>query len=913
LVDKVYPNALRAGYALHWYTVHKVLGRGGFGITYLALDKNLNRPAAIKEYLPSDLAYRDKTDSINPLDDDNKAEYQWGLSRFLIEAQTLARFEHPYIVRVIAVFEANNTGYMVMPFEEGEELSALLNRRKTLTEAELLPHLFPLLDGLEKVHQQGFIHRDIKPQNIIIRKNGTPVLIDFGSARQALGEKTKTLTSLVTPGYAPFEQYYSKSGKQGPWTDIYALAATLYRCIEGRAPLSAIDRSEAIISGTGDSLQLLGSQDGQGKYSRALLQAITHGLQFKPEDRPQSIREWRRDFKFLERTAKATFRDVKDVPVLDTDALKSKKAPKSTLRKHHVSFAGVSLLIIIVAVLVVIYRGEMDNWLGKIKTSLAGSPAQPTATELWEKEQAIVQSLEAELTKHQDQLHKLKNIDLPEVANFRQKKQEKIKAIEAELAKRHNVLKDIKAKVALEQRTLAEKAKIEQEKKLAEERREKERLQKEQRKQEITSLLDQAKDDLKQSRLIQPEGNNAYFRYQQVLKLDPDNDKARNGIRTVAEQLVMQAETAIQDGQLDKAQALLKGAEKISPDTNKLTATRQLLQLKQEEQQRLATEAEAKKKALEAEQLKQVQAAEQQKQIADLLARAEKDIASLRLTSPADNNALDKYRQVLSLVPDNKVAKRGILEIVDRYILLAKQAAESGAYDMALSRVKLAEDITPGAENIRFVREEIEMAKKKAEEQKLVEEEKRKAEELARINEERHQKEIEEKHQADEKIKQEIIKEKTDLNSQIQSEQQNLQKDIVMTEMQKSMEPQINERKKIIIQYNRLDAEFLRHTGIELNTLDNKIKTLLNDAGYETNINREDLYNTNTLTLVLTFYGTATTTSGFWYWGTGVEVKQGTVTIWSDKYETRIGPHKDVKPAPDKFIGLVNKYISETK
>ena len=155
-----------------------------------------------------------------------------GLTRFISEAQTLARFEHPNIVRVLSVFEGNITGYMIMPYEQGQTLKHILSTERTLEETALLKIMIPILGGLEQVHSAHFIHRDIKPDNIFIRHDGNPVLLDFGSARQALGEEIKTLTSLVSPGYAPFEQYYSKSDEQGPWTDIYGLGATLYRAIE---------------------------------------------------------------------------------------------------------------------------------------------------------------------------------------------------------------------------------------------------------------------------------------------------------------------------------------------------------------------------------------------------------------------------------------------------------------------------------------------------------------------------------------------------------------------------------------------------------------------------------------------------------------------------------------------------------
>ncbi len=291
--EPAYPDALPALSRLHWYVVERVLGQGGFGITYLARDTNLDQTVAIKEYLPVDVATRMKDATIRSRSDDLRDRYRWGLERFIQEARTLARFDHPNIVRVQSVFEFNNTAYMVMRFEQGQTLSALLDRRGTLPEQELLRIVLPILDGLELVHNAGFIHRDIKPDNVHINDDGDPVLLDFGSARQALGT-SHTLTILIAPGYAPFEQYYSDSSSQGPWTDIYGLGATCYRAISGRAPLDAVSRSKGILGSTQEVL-VPASVIGAGRYSGKFLVAIDHALAFAEKDRPQTIASWRQE------------------------------------------------------------------------------------------------------------------------------------------------------------------------------------------------------------------------------------------------------------------------------------------------------------------------------------------------------------------------------------------------------------------------------------------------------------------------------------------------------------------------------------------------------------------------------------------------------------------------------------------
>jgi serine/threonine protein kinase len=306
--DKIHRNSLQPGYNLHWYHVERVLGQGGFGITYLATDRNLDQQVAIKEYLPIELAVRDHDSRVYPVTEDHGGRFDWGLERFIAEARTLAKFRHPNIVRVRSVFEENNTAYMVMDFEAGENLQDLLNRRRTLEEVEIRKFLLPVLGGLEAVHAAGFIHRDIKPANLLLRNDESPVLLDFGSARKALGERSRSLTSVVTPGYSPFEQYRSKSGRQGPWTDIYGLGATIYRCIAGVAPMDAIDRSDAFLKLSRDTF-VSAVEVGHGRYSRRFLRAVDHAMAFNEQDRPQTIAAWREEFEIIDDEAATVVAD----------------------------------------------------------------------------------------------------------------------------------------------------------------------------------------------------------------------------------------------------------------------------------------------------------------------------------------------------------------------------------------------------------------------------------------------------------------------------------------------------------------------------------------------------------------------------------------------------------------------------
>ena len=278
--------SLSVGYSLQEYTIESVLGVGGFGITYLAQDNNLQRPVAIKEYLPNDLALRIAGQTVVPRSDADAADYRLGLERFLAEARVLATFRHHNIVRVSRFFEANQTAYMVMDYERGESLRSWREKHGPPDEPTLKRMFMPLLEGLETVHSAGVVHRDIKPANIYVRDtDGSLVLLDFGAARQTTGGISKSLTSIVTPGYAPFEQYHAR-GAQGPWSDLYALAGVLYWLVTGQKPLEAPSRVKS-------DTMAPAIEAGAGRFSAGFLQAIDWALRVDDDARPRDVAEFR--------------------------------------------------------------------------------------------------------------------------------------------------------------------------------------------------------------------------------------------------------------------------------------------------------------------------------------------------------------------------------------------------------------------------------------------------------------------------------------------------------------------------------------------------------------------------------------------------------------------------------------------
>ena len=309
--------ALAVGRKIGRYEILGVLGQGGFGITYRARDTQLSREVAIKEYLPVALAIRQGAATVLPRSTDVADDFVWGRDRFIAEGRTLASLhEAPAIVRVFDFLEENGTAYIVMELLRGETLDSKLRRQGPLPPAEIDAILWPLLDGLQHVHAAGFLHRDIKPANILLNAAGRPTLIDFGASRAAMAGRTAAMTAVFTPGYAAAEQF--TSAKQGPWTDIYGLSATLYCAITGHPPPSAFDRMLE------DAYEPLGERRPRG-FPRALLAGIDAGLAVRAADRPQSIAAWR---PILERGSAsddvATMLAPRSPPVVDPKARKAR-------------------------------------------------------------------------------------------------------------------------------------------------------------------------------------------------------------------------------------------------------------------------------------------------------------------------------------------------------------------------------------------------------------------------------------------------------------------------------------------------------------------------------------------------------------------------------------------------------------
>jgi len=704
-------NSLRPGHELHWYRIEEVLGQGGFGITYLAYDANLEQHVAIKEYLPMELAVREGDFSVYPASRAHDTRYRWGLDRFLAEARTLARFKHPAIVRVNSVFEANNTAYMVMEYQLGMSLQAVLDRRGTLPENELVALVLPLLDGLQVIHAEGFIHRDIKPSNIYIRRDGHPVLLDFGSARQALGEETKTLTSVVSPGYAPFEQYYSKSDRQGPWTDIYGLGATLYRALSGLQPMAAIDRSEAILKAERDVF-VSASELGAGRYSPNFLRAVDAALVFNEKKRPQNVAQWRQQFSFAgaeepaPRHAPMTSHppeaetrysgvveptQVLDAPVVNADVRGTRAAQAAAARAPASAAAAPSPARrrwpwVLVLLLALAGGGLGTAWqAGLVPAGLLDFNRGARLVQQGDRALAAGQVFEPRGSSALDfyrQAWAASPGDVGAEHGLRIAGERLEGAIDAAIAAgdgaRVDALSALLAGLppaagdfaALQERVAGDRA-----------RRQADAMTGER----IHSLLEDAAADLEAGRLVGNDAENALARYRAVQILEPDNTAARAGLVRLGAALAARGQAALAAGRIEEAREWHGQGTLLDAEHADIIALGAALADARGARERAAT-------------------------VTELLAAASADVDANRLTSPAGRSALERYQEVERLDPGNAEAAAGVRRIHDRYLAMGTQALARDEFDDAAEYARRALGVWPDSEPARTLGAEIRAA-----------------------------------------------------------------------------------------------------------------------------------------------------------------------------------------------------------
>jgi serine/threonine protein kinase len=274
-------DCLPPGTVIDCYSIIKVIGSGGFSLIYLAEDEDSLDHVVIKEYLPKKLAIRDSNRQVQVIGKEKSDAFHNGRKLFYMEAKALATLRHPNIVNVRTFFLANNTAYLVMDYEHGKNLGSYVKKRKGGLSTNFLLTVFPaVLDALNLIHSEGQLHLDIKPSNIHLRPGGNPLLLDFGAVHQFATTRRRQSAQVVTPGFAPVEQYYS-SGYVGPWSDVYAIGATMRSCIEGKPPPSAIERHAK------DTIKPLATLQRR-QYPAFLLDIIDWAMEVDPLLRPQN-------------------------------------------------------------------------------------------------------------------------------------------------------------------------------------------------------------------------------------------------------------------------------------------------------------------------------------------------------------------------------------------------------------------------------------------------------------------------------------------------------------------------------------------------------------------------------------------------------------------------------------------------
>lgn len=678
--DETGDVAIIAGYHLQEYRIEKVLGIGGFGISYLATDINLNARVAIKEYLPESLAYRRQDLTVHPRSGSNAEIYEWGLKRFINEARILAAFRHPNILQVLRFFEANRTAYMVMEFVSGNSFTDWIKENKSkLSQDQILDIILPLLDGLSVVHEANFLHRDIKPDNINVRSDGTPVLLDFGAAESTTSEDE--LPTILTPGFAPVEQY-DNAEKQGAGTDIYAMGAVLYWVVMGKKPLAAPKRAEK------NQLVLL-QKTVKSNYRKPFLRAIDWALNIKREDRPTSMQDFA-----------AALVGNKDLAKNWAQHRNMAQTHAKALRRRIIGMSVATLMIIVVGIAVYAFQGGFKKPVLIVNSTPTGAtffidgfrigvtPKEiqelPNGDHTIKIVQALFQEYERNVSVTVGQTRRVHGHleKLPWQLKISPEPPEPGSAVYVDgmmlgvtpltidkiaagnhkiEVKKEGLFWQGEVDIAADPIIIHPVLNVDKE-----------------RKNRIEQLLAKADRNVKAGRLDSPKVNNALMQYKEILDLDPRNQPAASGITNIVQVFLMLFHAAVLKHDVIEAENYLNHANNVQPWADGIREAQQRLEemtanAKQDDfsDNRQLDETVTPIMLHDSGKTRQIKPGPYRQEIKRLLSKAELAIKAKRFVSPKAKNASFIFAKILKLDPENAAAKAGFYRIANEIVMLA--------------------------------------------------------------------------------------------------------------------------------------------------------------------------------------------------------------------------------------------------
>ena len=706
-----HPGVLQENTRIGNYTIIDCVDINSHSVVYRARVGDTHEQVWLQEYIPLDLAVRQQGSAIVQARPGRSKIFEDGLTLFLQEARILSQIRDPYIARVREYTEAGGTAFIAMDQEQGTTLENQLDQYGELTDEALHKLFIPILKGLRVIHSHGLLHRDINPGNIFMRENGPPLLLGFGSTHRALPPGEVSLESRVTPGYSAIEQYHDESNL-GPWTDLYAFGATLYRCISSRTPIIATERVTAIAEGRPDPLEPA-VKTGQGKYEAGLLRTIDRLLQPVIKSRPQSASDVLAPYSEIPDPRQEELKDelqqfTDDValselklhpPKLYADP-KSRVTPKQAPSSSNPLFWVISIGLLF-GVGIFTFWPQIRSSIEDSEQNITQTPAHIEGTKI--PEDILDRPLPDEAPP-----------ELPESVEFTRR---------------------------------ADDVRADQYRKIT------------QQDHGIRALLQSARDKMERGDLIDPPAQNALASLRAILILDSDNIDAIQGIDHITDLLLQRAENQFVKGDLKASEKTLESMRRVGIEVKRgITLQQQLDALdkfknaeeertkdaKIAEQQHLKIQAAEKERArqeklAEQEQLKQqiaeqqrlkLQAAEKERlrqeklaeqerleiigdsdRVIELLKHAEQSIGQGELTRSSAEDALGYYKRVLDIDANNTKARAGLAKIVRYYVGMANKALAVNQFDAAENSLNLVTEIDPDNQAAELLSEQMDLRK----------------------------------------------------------------------------------------------------------------------------------------------------------------------------------------------------------